>query len=112
MAEMPVFLNIRIRVCLRLEARSEGGENELGYSLNRIQYVIMNIMLKHKAIDYMHSMSCYEIKDIEDRWAVETIYKHIRILESYGLVEHGAKAERANGYILTRKAIDLLPKNE
>lgn len=53
MAEMPVFLNMRIRVCLRLEARSEGGENELGYSLNRIQYVIMNIMLKHKAIDYM-----------------------------------------------------------
>ena len=67
-------------------------------------------MLKQKAVDHMHSMSCYEIRDIEGQVKVETIYKHIRILESYGLVEQGARIERANGYILTRKAIDLLPK--
>ena len=60
----------------------------------------------------MHSMSCYEIRDIEGWVKADTIYKHIRILESYGLVEHGAKIERANGYILTQKAIDLLPKRE
>ena len=70
----------------------------------------MNIMLEQGATDYMHSMSCYEIRDIEGRVKADTIYKHIRILESYGLVEHGAKIERANGYILTQKAIDLLPK--
>ncbi len=70
----------------------------------------MNIMLEQGATDHMHSMSCYEIRDIEGRVKADTIYKHIRILESYGLVEHGAKIERANGYILTQKAIDLLPK--
>lgn len=82
----------------------------MNWSLNRIQYVIMNIMLEQGATDHMHSMSCYEIRDIEGRVKADTIYKHIRILESYGLVEHGAKIERANGYILTQKAIDLLPK--
>lgn len=82
----------------------------MNWNLNRIQYVIMNIMLKQGATDHMHSMSCYEIRDIEGRVKADTIYKHIRILESYGLVEHGAKIERANGYILTQKAIDLLLK--
>lgn len=82
----------------------------MNWNLNRIQYVIMNIMLEQGATDHMHSMSCYEIRDIEGRVKSDTIYKHIRILESYGLVEHGAKIERANGYILTQKAIDLLPK--
>ncbi len=82
----------------------------MNWNLNRIQYVIMKIMLEQGATDHMHSMSCYEIRDIEGRVKADTIYKHIRILESYGLVEHGAKIERANGYILTQKAIDLLPK--
>ena len=82
----------------------------MNWNLNRIQYVIMKIMLEQEATDHMHSMSCYEIRDIEGRVKADTIYKHIRILKSYGLVEHGAKIERANGYILTQKAIDLLPK--
>ena len=82
----------------------------MNWNLNRIQYVIMKIMLEQGATDHMHSMSCYEIRDIEGRVKADTIYKHIRILELYGLVEHGAKIERANGYILTQKAIDLLPK--
>ena len=82
----------------------------MNWNLNRIQYVIMNIMLEQGATDHMHSMSCYEIRDIEGRVKADTIYKHIRILESYGLVEHGAKIERVNGYILTQKAIDLLLK--
>lgn len=81
-------------------------------NLTRIQYVIMNIMLKQRATDHMHSMSCYEIRDIEGQVQADTIYKHIRILESYGLIEQGAKIERANGYILTQKAINLLPKIE
>lgn len=84
----------------------------MDWNLNRIQYVILNIMLKQKATDHMHSMSCYEIRDIEDHVKVETIYKHIRILESYGLVKQGARIERANGYILTQKAIDMLPKSK
>ena len=60
----------------------------------------------------MHSMSCYEIRDIEGRVKADTIYKHIRILESYGLVEHGAKIERANGYILTQKQLICFQKRE
>ena len=81
-------------------------------NLNRIQYVILNIMRKRKALDHMHSMSCNEICEIEKRCKVTTIYKHIRILEEKGYVKKGAKIERAFGYILTSKAIDLLPKEE
>ena len=69
----------------------------------------MNIMLKHKAVDHMHSMSCYEISSYEGQSKVSTIYKHIRILESYGLVKKGAKVERAYGYILTEEGIKVLP---
>ena len=86
-----------------------GGEIHLNYDLNRIKYVIMNIMLKHKAVDHMHSMSCYEISSYEGQSKVSTIYKHIRILESYGLVKKGAKVERAYGYILTEEGIKVLP---
>jgi Fe2+ or Zn2+ uptake regulation protein len=57
-------------------------------------------------------MSCNEICEIEKRCKVTTIYKHIRILEEKGYVKKGAKIERAFGYILTSKAIDLLPKEE
>ena len=79
-------------------------------NLNRIQYVILNIMRKRKAVDHMHSMSCNEICEIEKRCKVTTIYKHIRILENMGYVKRGAKIERASGYILTAKAINMLPK--
>ena len=81
------------------------------HDLNRIEYVIINIMLKNYATDHMHSMSCEEIRDIEGRSKVSTIYKHIRILEELGLVAKGAKIERANGYILTDKAIGMIPKS-
>ena len=79
--------------------------------LNRIQYRIIKIMYENNAIDAMYSMSCNEITDIEKSNKVTTIYKHIRILEKRELVKNGAKVERANGYILTQKAIDLLPKD-
>lgn len=81
-------------------------------NLNRIQYVILNIMRKRKAVDHMHSMSCNEICEIENRCKVTTIYKHICILVEKGYVQKGAKIERAFGYILTKKAIDILPKEE
>ena len=81
-------------------------------NLNRIQYVILNIMKKRKAVDQMHSMSCNEICEIEKRCKVTTIYKHICILENMGYVKRGAKIERAFGYILTTKAINMLPKEE
>lgn len=79
------------------------------YELNRIQYVILNIMKKNDALDSMRSMSCNEISDYEKHSKVCTIYKHMRILESYGLVRKGAKVERAFGYVLTKEAIKLLP---
>ena len=60
----------------------------------------------------MHSMSCEEICDIEGRSKISTIYKHIRKLEGLGLVTKGAKIERAYGYILTDKAIGMIPKSD
>lgn len=83
------------------------------YNLSRIQYVILHNMRKQKAIHQMRSMSCNEICNImENRFKVTTIYKHIRILEELGYVEKGAKIERAYGYILTNKAMNILPKLE
>ena len=81
-------------------------------NLNRIQYVILNIMRKRKAVDHMHSMPCNEIREIENRCKVTTIYKYVCILENKGYVAKGAKIERAYGYILTKKALDILPKEE
>lgn len=82
-------------------------------NLNRIQYVILHNMRKQKAVHQMRSMSCKEICDIMDnRFKVTTIYKHICILENCGYVEKGAKIERAYGYILTQKALNILPKVE
>ena len=82
----------------------------MAHDLNRIQYVILNILKKNGAIDHMHSMSCNEICEIEKRSKGTTIYKHIRILEEYGYVKQGARIERANGYILTEQGIAILPK--
>ena len=82
-------------------------------NLNRIQYVILHSMRKQKAIHQMRSMSCKEICDVmENRFKVTTIYKHICILEDHGYVEKGAKIERAYGYILTQKALNILPELE
>lgn len=82
-------------------------------NLNRIQYAILHNMRKQKAIHQMRSMSCNEICNImENRFKVTTIYKHIRILERFGYVEKGAKIERAYGYVLTQKAVNILPKSE
>jgi hypothetical protein len=80
--------------------------------LNRIQYIILKILKSNKAIDHMHSMSCEEIMDVEGKNKVTTIYKHIRILQKYGFVIRGAKIERANGYILSESAVELLSKSE
>lgn len=84
----------------------------MAYELNRIQYIILNILKKNGATDHMHSMSCNEICEIEARSKVTTIYKHIRILENYGYVAKGAKIERANGYVLTQAALSMLPRTQ
>ena len=87
------------------------GERKLDENLSRIQYVILHNMRKQKAVHQMRSMSCKEICDImENRFKVTTIYKHVCILEKYGYVENGAKIERAYGYILTEKALHILPE--
>ena len=68
-------------------------------------------MRKQEAIHQMRSMSCKEICDVmENRFKVTTIYKHICILEKHGYIEKGAKIERAYGYVLTQKALNILPK--
>ena len=83
----------------------------MAHDLNRIQYVILNILKKNGAIDHMHSMSCNEICGIENHCKVPTIYKHIRSLEKYGYVTRGAKVERARRFILTEQGMNVLPKS-
>lgn len=80
--------------------------------LNRMCYIIMNKMQKSKATDFMHSMTCREIQEQVRIVRTDTIYKYVKRLEAHGLVEKDARVDRADGYILTQKAIDLLPKQE
>ena len=75
-------------------------------------FIIMNQMLKMKATDFMHSLTCEEIRECVKTVTVDTIYRYIRKLERLGYVEKGARVTRANGYILTEKAIELLPKQK
>lgn len=84
----------------------------MNHDLNRMCYIIMNKMQKSKATDFMHSMTCREIQEQVRIVRTDTIYKYVKRLEAYGLVEKGARVDRADGYILTQKAIDLLPKQE
>ena len=76
----------------------------------RTQYVIMRILRSNKATNYMKSMTLEEIQEIEGRNKPNTLYKHIRILQEKNLVEVGAKVERANGYFLNEKGLELLKK--
>lgn len=76
--------------------------------LVRTQYVILNILKSCKATNHMRSMTLAEICEQEGRSKPNTIYKHIRTLEAKGLVESGAKVERAFGYILSKSGQELI----
>lgn len=78
--------------------------------LVRTQYVIMKILRTNKATNYMKSMTLEEISKNEKKNKLNTLYKHIRILETKNLVKSGAKAERANGYYLSENGLNLLKK--
>lgn len=80
--------------------------------LVRTQFVIMKILKDRGAINYMRSITLNEIADKEGRNKVNTLYKHIRGLESNGLVKQGAKNERANAYYLSDEGLELLKKYE
>lgn len=80
--------------------------------LVRTQFVIMKILKDRGAINYMRSITLSEIAEKEGRNKVNTLYKHIRGLESNGLVKQGAKNEKANAYYLSDEGLGLLKKYE
>lgn len=84
--------------------------NEENEELVRTQYVIMKILKKNKAVNYMKSMTLKEMAKQEKKNKTNTLYKHVRILEKKNLVKSGAKAERAYGYYLTEDGLELLKK--
>lgn len=79
-------------------------------NLVRTQYVIMNILRVKGAVNHMRSITIAEITEQEGRNKFNTIYKHIRDLQVKGLVDLGAKVERANGYYLNESGVELLKK--
>ena len=79
-------------------------------NLVRTQYVIMRILRKNKARNYMRSMTLKEISKHEKKNKPNTLYKHIRILEKRNLVESGVKVERANSYFINELGLELLKK--
>lgn len=80
--------------------------------LVRTQFVIMKILKTKGATNYMRSITLIEIAEKEGRNKVNTLYKHIRGLESNGFVKQGAKNERANAYYLSDEGLKLLKKYE
>lgn len=80
--------------------------------LVRTQFVIMKILESRGATNYMRSITLGEIAEKEGRNKVNTLYKHIRGLESNGLVKQGAKNERANAYYLSDEGLKLLKNYE
>lgn len=78
--------------------------------LVRTQYVILNLLRTGKATNFIKSMTLAEISEQEGRNKPNTLYKHIKILQDKGLVQLGAKAERAYGYYLSEAGMQLLKK--
>lgn len=78
--------------------------------LVRTQYVIMRILRLNKATNYIRGMTVTEISEQEGRNKPNTLYKHIKILQSRKLVETGVKVERANSYFINELGMDLLRK--
>lgn len=78
--------------------------------LVRTQYVIMRILRSNKATNYIRGMTVTEISEQEGRNKPNTLYKHIKILQSRKLVELGVKVERANSYFINELGMELLKK--
>lgn len=79
-------------------------------NLVRTQYVIMRILRTNKATNYIRGMTIDEISEKEGRNKPNTLYKHIKILQSRNLVESGMKVERASSYFLSDLGMELLKK--
>ena len=78
--------------------------------LVRTQYIILKLLRTNKATNCIRGMTVTEISEKEGRNKPNTLYKHIRILETRNLVKSGAKVERANGYYLSEDGLNLLKK--
>lgn len=78
--------------------------------LVRTQYVIMRILRLNKATNYIRGMTVTEISEQEGRNKPNTLYKHIKTLQSRKLVELGVKVERANSYFINELGMELLKK--
>lgn len=78
--------------------------------LVRTQYVIMRILRVNKATNYIRGMTVTEISEQEGRNKPNTLYKHIKALQSRKLVELGVKVERANSYFINELGMELLKK--
>ncbi len=79
-------------------------------NLVRTQYVIMKILQTKRATNYIRGMTLAEIAENERRNKPNTLYKHIKILQSRGLVDLGVKVERANSFFLSDSGMKLLKK--
>ena len=72
----------------------------------------MKILKDFGAINYMKSITLNEIAEKEGRNKINTLYKHMRGLENKGLVNRGAKFERAYAYYLSEHGVKLLKNYE
>ncbi|MCD8018713.1 MAG: hypothetical protein LUF92_03755 [Clostridiales bacterium] len=81
----------------------------MSIELSRIDYQILDTMKNHKAVDIRNAITCYEIsKGYKNQNIIDTVYRHLRLMEDSGLVTKGAKVGKANSYMLTAKAVERL----
>ncbi len=78
--------------------------------LVRTQYIIMKILWRNRATNFIRALTLAEISELEGRNKPNTLYKHIKILQKRKLVELGVKVERANSYYISDSGMKLLKK--
>ncbi len=80
--------------------------------LDRGSYLILAIMQKCGAADFIQALTINEIAEKERISKTNTIYKKVKHLQKAGYIKEGVKVGRAKSYYITREGVMLLPEKE
>ena len=73
--------------------------------LDRGSYLILAIMRKCGAADFIQALTINEIAEKERISKANTIYKKVKHLQKAGYIKEGVKVGRAKRYYTTQKAL-------
>lgn len=81
-------------------------------ALNRCAYIILGIMQRKKAVDKVHGITVYEIKELERISSRNTIYKRLQEMMKLGYIDEGVKAGKAKTYYITEMGQTFMSKKK